>query len=215
MSREAEERGYHHGDLPGTLLKAALASIAENGVEQLSLRALARQAGVSATAPYRHFPSKRCLLAALMTQGFARLERAVGTASAAAGDDPVERLLAAGLGYIRFARDNPTAYNLMFSGVIDDFSEYAELQQASQRAYAVVLDLLEDVLALPGAPPLDVSQAGGVTWAAVHGLASLLLYGHDRSVARSERDALGSLALLEQDPETALRLLMRGIIGPR
>lgn len=118
-----EDRGYHHGDLRETLLADALESIAEHGVEQLSLRALARRAGVSPTAPYRHFPSKRCLLAALMTRGFQRLEQAVRAGSDAADGDPYERLLGAGRGYLSFARDNPTAYDLMFSSVLDDFSE--------------------------------------------------------------------------------------------
>ncbi len=70
---------YHHGDLAGTLMEAALQHIAAEGTESLSLRALAREAGVSATAPYRHFPSKQCLLAALATRGFKRLRDAMST----------------------------------------------------------------------------------------------------------------------------------------
>ncbi len=214
MTSATEDRGYHHGDLRETLLADALTSIAERGVEQLSMRALARRAGVSPTAPYRHFPSKRCLLAALITRGFGRLERAVRSASDAVGPDPNERLLAAGRGYLAFARANPTTFELMFSGVIDDISDYAELQQASVSAYGVVLGILEEVLARPGAPALTVGQAGGVVWAAVHGLASLLLFGQQRAASNVKLAPMGSVALLQQDPEFALRLLMQGITGP-
>ena len=63
---------YHHGDLPETLMALALEHIAESGTEKLSLRALAREAGVSATAPYRHFPSKQCLLAETLRREGAR-----------------------------------------------------------------------------------------------------------------------------------------------
>jgi AcrR family transcriptional regulator len=208
-----ESRGYHHGDLRETLMQAALESIEAHGTEQLSLRALARQAGVSPTAPYRHFPSKRCLLAALITRGFGDLERSVRLASEAAPDDPGERLLAAGLGYVAFALEHPTCYHLMFSTVLGDFSDYQELQKAAERSYAVVLAIIEQLLARPGAPELSVAEAGGVCWTAVHGLSSLLLFGRDRGPAHASQSPMGSLALLEQDPERALRRLLRGLIG--
>jgi len=207
-----ESRGYHHGDLRETLMQAALESIEAHGTEQLSLRALAREAGVSATAPYRHFPSKRCLLAALITRGFRDLEHSVRQASEGAGNDPGERLLAAGLGYVAFALEHPTRYHLMFSTVLGDFSEYRELQQAAESSYAVVLAIIAELLARPGAPDLSVAEAGGICWTAVHGLSSLLLFGRDRGPARSAQSPMGSLALLEQDPERALRRLLRGLV---
>lgn len=193
-------------------MQTALASIEAHGTEQLSLRALAREAGVSATAPYRHFPSKRCLLAALITRGFQRLEQSVRRASDGAGPDPGERLLAAGVGYVEFALANPTLYHLMFSTVIEDFSEYADLQAASEAAYAVVLGIIEDVLARPGAPDLPVSEAGGVCWAAVHGVSSLLLFGRDRVQDRGDRSPLTSITLIERDPAAVLRRLLEGLI---
>lgn len=213
MSRASPRRSYHHGDLRETLLEAALADIQANGTERLSLRALARQAGVSATAPYRHFPSKRCLLAALITRGFRALGVAVTEARDRAGDDPEDQLLAAGLAYVAFARGNPTSYHLMFSTVVGDFSEYDELKEAAEAPYSVVLNIIEALLERPGAPQMSVAQAGGVLWAGVHGLSSLLLFGSDRKPASGELTPLASLARLQQDPEAALRLLMRGLTG--
>jgi AcrR family transcriptional regulator len=166
---------------------------------------------VSATAPYRHFPSKRCLLAALITRGFRALERAIREASDAAGSDPLRRLQEAGMGYLEFARDNPTSYHLMFSPVIGDFTDYEDVKRASEDAYGVVLGILDDVLKLPDGPPLAASQAGGIVWAAVHGLASLLLFGRDRMASPRETGPLRSLADLERNPRRALELLLLGM----
>ena len=131
-SQAAEDEGgdaYHHGDLPATLMAMALERIAEEGTEKLSLRALAREAGVSPTAPYKHFPTKRCLLAALATQGFRALGEANGSV-AVSGADLEDSFVRMGMAYIRFATGNPTAYQIMFGTVIEDFSEYPELAEA-------------------------------------------------------------------------------------
>ena len=108
MSNTAPHR-YHHGDLAETLMEAALTHIAANGTERLSLRALAREAGVSSTAPYRHFPSKRCLLAALATRGFRELKRSMSDAVDAA-TTLEERFAAMGRTYVNYAVANPTSY---------------------------------------------------------------------------------------------------------
>lgn len=211
MVKDSTNRGYHHGDLREALLTAALASIAADGTEKLSLRALARDAGVSATAPYRHFPSKRCLLAALITRGFHLLQADLAAARDAAGAAPEKRLLAVSLAYVGFALGNPTSYKLMFSTVLEDFSDYAELKQAAEASFGVVLGILDEVLTLRPSPGLSVSQAGAVAWSAVHGVSSLLLFGHDHR--RSDSSPRAALAQLEHDLPTALGLLMRGITG--
>ncbi|MCB1684347.1 MAG: helix-turn-helix transcriptional regulator, partial [Pseudomonadales bacterium] len=103
---------YHHGDLAVTLMDLALARISAEGTERLSLRGLAREAGVSPAAPYRHFPSKRCLLAALATRGFRELLSRV-QAHERLSEDLEERLLNLGRAYIGFALDRPTTYQIM------------------------------------------------------------------------------------------------------
>ncbi|MFU8815139.1 MAG: TetR/AcrR family transcriptional regulator [Pseudomonadales bacterium] len=211
MVKASSQRGYHHGDLREALLEAALQSIAAEGTEKLSLRALARDAGVSATAPYRHFPSKRCLLAALITRGFRLLEANLAAARDAAAAAPKQRLLAISLAYVGFALENPTSYELMFSTVLEDFSDYADLKQAAEASFGVVLGVLDEVLTQRPNPGLSVSQAGAVAWSAVHGVSSLLLFGHDHR--RSDSSPRAALGQLEQDLPTALRLLMRGITG--
>jgi len=98
---------YHHGNLRKSLLDRAAEVITENGVEALSLRALARDIGVSHAAPARHFKDKKALLSALATEGNRRLTTAVTDAANAVGTDPVSRYNAMGKAVIRFAIDNP------------------------------------------------------------------------------------------------------------
>ncbi|MEQ8483053.1 MAG: TetR/AcrR family transcriptional regulator [Pseudomonadales bacterium] len=206
------QRGYHHGDLKEALLAAALESIAREGTERLSLRALAREAGVSPTAPYRHFPTKNCLLAALMTRGFRDLQTQL--LAAAEAQDPEERFVQVGLAYVRFALGNPTSYNLMFSPVVGDFTNYPELGLAAAESYDVVLNSLEALRVQERVPGLTLSAAGGVAWSAVHGLSSVLLFGRGRgSSTAGPRSPLASLIALEQQVDDALRLLLRGLLG--
>lgn len=209
------ERGYHHGDLKETLLAAAIDNIAQQGTERLSLRALARDAGVSPTAPYRHFPTKRCLLAALITRGFRNLQAQL--LDAAAAEDPDERFVQIGIAYVRFALDNPTCYHLMFSPVVGDFSDYPELSAAAGDAYDVVLSSLEALGVQERVPGMTLSAAGGVAWSAVHGLSSVLLFGRGRGASspgpRNPRSPLASLIALERQVDDALRLLLRGLRG--
>src|SRR5688572_32508569 len=100
-------RSYHHGDLRRTLLDASLALVQEQGIQALSLREVARKAGVSHNAPYHHFPDKSSLMAAICQEGFEGLAREMAAARAAAGDDPRARMEACGQSYVRFALSSP------------------------------------------------------------------------------------------------------------
>ena len=183
--------------------------IAAYGTEKLSLRALAREAGVSATAPYRHFPTKRCLLAALATQGFERLGERMH--EVVESDLNVEdRFVAMGVTYIEFALENPVAYQLMFGSIIGDFSEYDMLHNAAGATYAEVLRMLQLVI---DEKALDVSveALGGVVWAGVHGMASLLLTKMDKPHSGSA--PMDSLAHINADKAGALRLMFANLVG--
>ena len=200
---------YHHGELAGTLMQLALEAIAKNGTEKLSLRALARQAGVSPTAPYRHFPTKQSLLAALASQGFDRL--GASNAGIARQGLPVEeRLVQICVAYINFAMDNPTTYHLMFGSVLGDFSDFDMLNQAASMAYdevhALICELIE-------AKNIDVDPVllGGVAWSFVHGMASLLT--SNINVGHVNSKPMLALDALRVDPEAAVRLHFKDILG--
>ena len=124
-------RAYHHGALKTALLDAADALLDEGGAGAVSLREAARRAGVSATAPYRHFADKEALLAALATRGFEQF----GAALEDAARDESDPLAAMGLAYVRFALARPGRFRLMFGPGISDRSRYPELQAAAARAF--------------------------------------------------------------------------------
>ena len=124
--------------------------IEKEGVEGLSVREAARRAGVSHNAPYRHFAGREALLAALVTQGFEQLSRAM--------EGRTGREL--GEAYVAFALANPQRYRLMFSGGRGN----SELKAHFSRPFAHL-----------GA---DAAAAGAAAWSLVHGLASLILEGH-------------------------------------
>ena len=106
------KRSYHHGDLPAALLRAAGKILEKEGVEALTVRALTRRTGVSHAAPYRHFPDRDSLLAALAAEGFGMLGAAQRAAAAERG------LRGMGEAYVRFALAHPQRFRLMFGGQV-------------------------------------------------------------------------------------------------
>ncbi len=135
---------YHHGNLRRALLDAALGLIEKEGAEALSLRAAARQAGVSTAAPYRHFPSRKALLAAVAEEGFRLLGEAMRQAIAASGDNPARRLGESGVAYVLFAAAHPSCYNVMLSPELADRSTHPSLDTAEQDTRGLLLGAVRD-----------------------------------------------------------------------
>lgn len=124
---------YHHGNLRQALLDRAAAVIADQGIEALSLRALARDIGVSHAAPARHFKDKTALLSALATEGHRRLTAALDEAAEAAGSDPIARYNAIGKAVVRFSLENPSYYKAWNHPEVAQQAD--EKLIAAQRAY--------------------------------------------------------------------------------
>ena len=120
----------------------------EQGINALSLRAVARGAGVSSAAPYRHFPDKASLLAAVAADGFRDLSRCMAEAADAAAPStpPADRFKALGLGYIRFGLDNPAVLRLMFGAEIECKDDYPELAETARNAFATLADTTESLV---------------------------------------------------------------------
>lgn len=151
---------YHHGDLRAACLRAALDLLEESDEAAVSLRAVARRAGVSSNAPYRHYPDKEALLAALASHGFHELRRSLLTAEQAATAG--QEIVALAQAYVRYALDHPALFRLMFSRPCTP--SHPEVRAAGDAAYAVISQ-----------EPSEARVAGW--WSLVHGLASLVLYG--------------------------------------
>ncbi|MGA9796115.1 MAG: TetR family transcriptional regulator [Rhizomicrobium sp.] len=151
---------YHHGDLRAGLLEAARAILEKEGLAALSLRAVARKAGVSHAAPYRHFPNHEALLVELSKEGLAELREVVVTAAASPGSE-ADRIAEIGGGYMRFVARRPALMRLMFS--LPNRDAHPEIVNGSEAIG----------LAIGGA--LGDPALGLAVWAAAHGLAMLVV----------------------------------------
>ena len=177
-------RRYHHGDLRRAILDAAVVAIAESGPAALSLRDLARRAGVSHAAPAHHFGDKAGVLTALAAEGYDLLADALLEAHARTGE-----FLEIGVAYVRFAIGCRSHFEVMYRPDLYDPADPA-VRAAQDRAGKA---LYSGAAAVPGRPAdVDTQVAGVAAWSLVHGFASLWLHG-----------ALP--AELRDDPEAAAR----------
>ena len=165
---------YHHGDLRNALIAAGLEILCREGIEALSLRRVAREAGVSAAAPYRHFKDKQAILSAIAELGFKRLR---STLEQAAQKKPGD-LDAASLAYIVFAQADPNSYRLMFSkNIIHGESRSQSLGDARKDAFATLVETIEIGMQNGKITPTDSSHLALSAWALIHGIALLNIDG--------------------------------------
>ncbi|MGZ3420148.1 MAG: TetR/AcrR family transcriptional regulator [Polyangiales bacterium] len=162
---------YHHGNLRRALLDTALELFVQRGAFDFTLRELAREAGVTHNAPYRHFAGKNELLAAIREEGFAMLAEAAQKALETE-TEPRPRVRALGDAYVRFAIERPHHFRLMLS-------EKAEQAGPKAGAFELLRKTLEEGRAA-GVVRDDLSarELALAAWALVHGLASLVVNGH-------------------------------------
>ncbi|KEF31321.1 MAG: TetR/AcrR family transcriptional regulator [Gammaproteobacteria bacterium] len=192
---------YHHGELRPALVNAANAIIRESGIEGLSMRRLADQVGVSRTAPYHHFKDKNALLCAIAEMGF----KEQNSMTREILDDPengnsqavFNRWVRA---YIRFAHENPETYDLMYGREIwKGGTPTPSLQQISKASFRLWVELVAKMQAHGVLPDRHSAlRTGQASWAALHGMARLLIDG-----IYIEREDLEEIA------ETVVDLLTR------
>ena len=166
---------YHHGNLKPALLEAALELIRKSGASAFTLREVARRAGVSHNAPYRHFRDKEDLLAALAAEGFDRLTEAMKQAAEPASG-AMERFRASGRGYVDFALRNPQHFTVMFE-IPWRFDLYPDTQAAGQRAFGTLVRHVGECQAVGLLPEGDPLPYALLAWSMVHGVAKLATSG--------------------------------------
>lgn len=212
-AKSQQDKQYHHGNLRRALLDAALQLASERGIAGFTLREVARQAGVSHNAPYHHFADKAALVTALAVENFELLAADLRGAYEEATGTALDKLLAEGVAYVRFALQHPAAFRLMFR------------PELHQRGRVDMGECKDDVVAQAGDAAYDVLLAGirvaqreglieeeqeiqflALTmWSTVHGLAILLL---DSSVQKILPTPLDD----EQLAEHVVRVVAGGLM---
>ena len=200
MKQSTKHNNYHHGDLRNALLQVAAELVVSHGVEGFSLREAARRVGVTPTACYRHFEDKAALLTAVASEGFANL--ALRMESGAGQDNEGEtlgekavaqqRFAAVGNAYIKFAVENPAQFRVMFGphGAGGSVSVRGVSRHSGKDSYEIFVDALDGLVKCGAVNQSLREQAELPAWAAIHGLASLLVDGLIRRDSEQELQAV-------------------------
>jgi AcrR family transcriptional regulator len=176
--------GYHHGDLHTALVDAALHLTRAGGPEALTIREATRRVGVSPNAAYRHFVDREALLIAVAS---AIQHRMAARMQSSARRHAPDRLRAVGMGYIKFALDEPGWFTVAFFGA-DPVGLGDET--ASAPPYLALVDALDAMVDAGALAPNRRVGAEWPCWSAVHGFAELALRGPLRHASRRDVDAL-------------------------
>jgi AcrR family transcriptional regulator len=203
--RRRKARGYHHGDLKAALLESAIGILQRQGLEALTLRAVARAAGVSQAAPYRHFADRRALVAAVAEEGFRGLQKAMLDEMQLLGASGAPRagLKQVAVAYVRFGLANPAVYRVMFGPEVAITDDLPALRETGRGVLAFVAEGIRRVQSAGLIGPGDPWLMAVATWATLHGLVMLILDGQTTGVA-PDVDAL---------VEEATRIMMFGMAG--
>jgi AcrR family transcriptional regulator len=168
-------RPYHHVNLRDTLLQGALDAISELGPAAFTLREVARRAGVSHNAPYRHFRDKDALLAAVAAQGFRELTRAMREA-ADRQSKALDKLKHSGLAYVAFAVRRPAHFTVMFDAPVTGNKD-PEFLEASQEAFETLVNYIRTCQEEGKLPAGETRERALAAWSLVHGIAKLAVAG--------------------------------------
>lgn len=179
-----QPKPYHHRDLRGALLEASLDLLRDRALGEFTLREVARRAGVSHNAPYRHFRDKDDLLAAIAEEGFERLTATMQSARGKQGT-PFQQLQRAGIAYVDFAQAQPQHFSVMFSIDLRD-NRHVSAKTAAEKCFAELVRLVVGSGDRESFRSMSPETAALVAWTQVHGIAVLALRGQLRFQARRE-----------------------------
>lgn len=196
------ERPYHHGALRQAVIDTAMKVLQEERNWQFTLRDIARRAGVSHGAPYKHFTDKAALLSELAMIGFDRLRDSMARAGMEAGAAPQQQVLPVAQAYVRFGIENPALYRLMF-GAEGGNADEVHLSGKATRVFNLMIDLLGQGQADGTFRAREVHGQAAACWSMIHGLTMLAIDG----LMLPEK--VGSAPL-----ESALGTLLEGLRQP-
>ncbi|MFF5405088.1 TetR/AcrR family transcriptional regulator [Streptomyces misionensis] len=189
-------RPFHHGNLRTVLLEQAEVVLRERGIDALSLRELAREAGVSHGAPRSHFIDRGALLDALAERGFIRLADRIREAASRAPEDHARALHAAASAYLAFAERDPALLDLMFATKVGEPSE--AVRGAAERLFGTMTDIMNAGVEAGAYDADDVGRLTLLLSATVQGIAALVT---SRRITTPQSEAL---------VDDAIRLFLKG-----
>lgn len=196
MAKGSIRETFRHGNLPEALVDAALVRLEAEGVESISLRELARDAGVNHRAVYRHFPDKLSVLARVAEVGWARLAQRIK--KEAAGKEPGEAaLVAGGIGFFMCARDHPNLFHLMAGARLNTEGKFPELEAALLDALQVFAKGFVDA----GTAPEFARERTAIFVAALQGVTTQILHRRLRVAPAKAKGFVGNVC----------KMLIRGI----
>lgn len=206
--RSKPARGYHHGDLRQALVSSGLALIEAEGAEALSVREVARRAGVSSAAPFRHFPSRVALMTAIAEEAMRRFHAEfVQAQEKAPKDDPLGRFEAIGIAYLRWAFRHPTHFQILSDRTLFDFEGASELRRQDEEIRAAMEKEVAAAIAKGQLRSDDVRLLQLTGRGLVYGLARMQIDGHMPRWGVGEAEA-------QKMAEAALGLFAAGLRKP-
>lgn len=172
-----ESNSYHHGDLKNALIKAGVEILTKEGLDGLSLRKVARKAGVSHSAPYAHFPDKQALIAAIATEGHNHIYAKINSLVEQYPDSPLKQLVKTACAYLDFGMEEPDLFRITFSGVVEHERDYPALVEMTQKNFSLITDIVLRCkeVGIFGPEPEDLLAQS--LWGSVHGMISLIQQG--------------------------------------
>jgi len=172
-----KKKSYHHKNLRAELLELTAKIIAEDGLDHVTLRELARRLGVSRTAPYRHFKDKNALLAKVAETKFQGLNIQLLTAFEDPSSGPLQQFEALAFSYLTFAVNNYDLYRLMFSDEFKRGEIYPGLAEAADETFAILAQTVIHCQDNGLIRADDPSRLAFVVWSTLHGIADLYMEG--------------------------------------
>ncbi len=179
---------YHHGNLQKALVEATLELIGEKGAEAFTIREVARRAGVSHTAPYRHFKDKDALLATVAKDGFDTMVFHMRSRIAEYPEDPRLQFKYCGIAYMEFAVRHPAHYRVMFGPVKTKGRETEAVRQSAATSFQTLMDCITACQTIGAIRPGDPMEMALSAWSMVHGFAMLCIDRYVKETGPNRRD---------------------------
>lgn len=195
-------------ELRQQILNASIELIESEGLGALSMREVARRAGVSHQAPYHHFADRQAILAAIAGDGFRQLSEALERALTDPKLDALGRLDAGGRAYVEFAVTHRAHFRVMFRPELVDLGNYPEAQAQAQRAFEYLRNLVAGSVGQGAISPALIEGTVILSWAFVHGLSSLAIDGPLGKAADEERSEAKMI-------DAAFRAFQKFLRGPQ